>query len=271
MRSQIWCYENIENVLWAAQTMGQASAIVVTAINGNTQTPYAQGFQFGLESVFNEMKRGFQTATTTHKIWSGDQIRNLLLTIQTLDFPQTTLLSGQMLAAYQDGLAKGGEVALWCTATAFGVSLWPSSTRAVLPQSMAENRAQKPWFYEDIKNILFGLDTIRQVMHRRGQGNNVADRVEGFNVALHHIGQTFGIRLLPTAGTAASNDATAWSRLTIEHKLALVQRMIPTHINIRHSPTKRGDYWYGFSIGFKGAAIAFGMQKLNRRRTVWLT
>ncbi len=262
MRLQIWYFEDIENILWAAQTVGQAG---ITVLMGNGRpAAYQPGFKRGFEIALQRTAKFLTGKSLSQEIWSREQILSMLRATQAVMQANTKILTDQLeTTVYRQGFNQGFEVALWCAATAFGVSLLSIGNETVPKRAPGIPLNPDPWFQEDIQNILLAMNIIMQDI--MGTSDQLAPPLaynDGFETALQHVAKSFGIRLLLADVPVSAKDTGYWLRQDIKHKLYIAYQTIPiTKVSTKHN-VEFMAYCQGFKAMLQGVSTSFGINEV---------
>ena len=254
MRLQVWPVENIENILWAMQAMHIAkTALLNERRQAGSQSPYDQGFN----AAFANINQILNSRPTASRIWSSEQLLDALQAAQTLRH-RARSQNEHSSSANHRGFDEGFEVALTCMATAFGISLFSTSTLPSSQKSGARSN-QTYWLHGDVKSIFSALDQVcRSITASAGDPLRLEPFMNGFETALMHLAKLFGFNLVPGPGSATRVDDRYWPRHELYQKLRIVLRTMPGSADLAKFDPKARDYWKGFETCLIGIETALG-------------
>ncbi len=260
MRLQIWYVENIENIIWATQAIGQTGT---TLSAGNRQpAAYYQAFKHGSETTLAQTVRLCNDKSWSQEIWSREQILNILLATQTaMQATAMTLTIQTEIEAYQQGFNQGCEVALRSTATAFGLSLSPAENDSGPIRCPGVLPNPGPWFQADIQNILLAIKmTMQAIIETSDQLAHPEAYNNGFEAALRYVAKSFGAKLLSGDISVPLQNVRYWLRQDIKHELHIAYQTIPTITAPANSDAELAAYYQGFAVVLKGLSTSFGLK-----------
>ncbi|UCG12893.1 MAG: hypothetical protein JSU72_20905 [Deltaproteobacteria bacterium] len=260
MRLEVWLREDIENILWATQSVMNATA---TASGSNGRSiGYDQGFKSAIEHI----TQSFETTLLRQETWSCEDIEKTLSVIRAVTLSTIAAPEGQTRSVdYDHGFSQGLEVALWCVATSFGVNLLsPKNVSLSLSTQLPHPDSDPLWFSEDIKNIL-----LATIVVLKGQSQSV-DYHQGFDAALRCVATSFGIGLLTESGSFSVEKAESsahspfhspfWLRKGIENKLLVIYRAMQDVATAPDENDRPPLYWQGFEAALRCTAMSFGVR-----------
>ncbi len=261
MRIQIWRTENIENILWATQTVIQATAVV--SEGDERPVGYHRGFSRGFETGLQHIAASFDIELFALKIWSHEYIKNILLAVQAeTPIIVSALKSKKRSAEYKQGFNQGLEAALWCVATSFGLDLWSRENASLSEKTLILASEPDPLFQRDIQSILFAIRAVMQATIAASQNTVWPVRYnQGFEQALQVVAQLLGLRLLQSASTSSSMQTFPfWLRRDIEKKLLVAYQKMPTSATVSGGMAQAMVYRQGFEAALRCLATSFGIK-----------
>jgi len=196
----VWSREDIENVLWAAQAVMQAIAVVTEEQAGLLNQ--SQGFEHGRDVALwcsavpfdlnlpslKQNPLSTRVAAGSYISWFYEDIRNILLALQWV--MRNIALASEGMTRPLD-YNEGFETALGCVAQSFGIKLFlPANTPA------PERTAPSFWLRRDIEYKLLVVYQTMLATRTAPDGNarSLAYR-QGFESALYCVAGAFGVRL----------------------------------------------------------------------------
>ena len=257
MALQIWYFADIENILWAMQTVLQAS--LATPAGHDQPAIYHSEFQRNFAATLHRIAASVERS---QEIWSRQGVEDMLLAVQ----------AGLLLADAGEGspgdhievVNHGIEAAMQSAATAFGVNLFAPRVKAA-PENASFTSAS-PLFGDDIQAILLAIETvIQQILTASTQPAEFAAYTQGFETALNCIARLFGIRLLlPAELSTEEKQSFFWVRLEIEKKLQTLYDTIPMPDLSLVNSAKSVAYRQGFRAAIQCVGLSFGLNGLDK-------
>jgi hypothetical protein len=261
MGLQIWLLRDIENILWATQSVLQAT----TTASGSSG--WSIGYDQGFKSTMQHITQSIETRLLSQAIWSCEDIEKALLVVRAVALPAVAGSEDPTWSAdAEQGFVQGLEVALWCIATSFGINLlspgWSSLPKRI--QSPCAD-SEPLWFGEDIKNILLAAEEVvlATVAVLRGDLQPM-DYNQGFEAALRCIAASFGVNLLTGSGFSlekamSSSAGPFWHRKDIENRLLVIYATMQAAKTASENAGRPALYWQGFEAALRCIATSFGL------------
>lgn len=255
---QVWRTEAIENILWSIQNLRQA-----TRPKTKDQDPpqvYGRALNCGVEAGIRRVIESFETISPTLKIWTSEDVRTILNSVQVESQLRIMTSTIEKCPVECDrGFYQGLEAAKWCLATAFGINPWKFENGTVSGRTSPTYTSLMPWFREDVKNILLGLqevlDTSGSFSEQRRRPAQFAD---GFEYVLQLVASSFGIRLILPGNPSLSESAMHyWHRHDVEKKLRIIYQSAPALANTSEETTE--IYREAFLTAVHCIARSFGI------------
>ena len=260
MGLQIWPHEDVENILWATQTVGQA----IITVSSDVETPfvYEQGFKQGFEKTLWQISLIFNDQSSSPMIWSREQILNVLQAARAIiQIPETALDKDLETDHSFEGFNKGFEVALWGVATAFGVSLFSVGVDILPEHSVGVRFQPNSWFQEDIQNILSAMKKmVPSVGISSERSTQVTTYREGFEEAMQLIAKSFGVSLISTDISIPKKNVSYWLRADIKRELYTLYQSVSVNSASFPANPERIVHWQGFKMALHCVAAAFGLK-----------
>jgi len=248
MGLQIWHFADIENILWAIQTVLQASLATPA---GDTQpaihsTVFQQNFVATLRRINASIGR-------SPEIWSRQMLEDVLLAVQLADTLEGRSGDNTQL------INHAVESARQSTATALGVNLFALRRVSTHPNSAFV--LPDPLFGNDIRTILLALESVIQNLTTASvQLAEFAAYTQGFETALNGIARLFGLRIVgATERPAGENQSLFWGRPEIQKRLFTLYQTISMS-NTGVETTRALAYRQGFRAAIECVGLSFNLK-----------
>jgi hypothetical protein len=274
MKLQIWRIEELENILWGIHAVMVAT---MTALNSDGVTlseDYSRGFQKGFETALQRVTLSLNEALLPQSIAFQQDLEVALRTVQTV---MLATMAGSndnnQVADHRRGFNQGFETALWCVATALGVSLSSGLDRVWMAAGAVVGHNQH-WFHEDLNRILQAFQLVLQATFIAAQAQTrPADYHQGFEYGLGCVAKSLGVRLLLPRSETQLRQAASSSHVyfrfhqDIENNLLTIHRLRQENLITQANSSRSTDYNNGFETALQCLAHTFGIRLSSPKET----